>query len=291
MITAPRKPVLLLRTLFLVFLCAAGAPVQGAPRSAFFTTSDGVQLHYTYSVAGAAPTLLFVPGWTMPGNIWTPQTQYFSGKFKTVVLDPRSQGESEIARTGHEPHRRAQDIKELIDTLDLRRVVLVGWSLGVLESLAYVKFFGDDRLVGLVLVDNSVGEDPPPVPTDFLRRYKANRVDTMQRFVRGMFHSAQPESYYRKLTRFALKTPLNAAVDLLTNLYPREVWRAAVYQTTKPILYVVTPRLAGQARNLKRHRPDAWTAVFERAGHALFVDEPDRFNRLMEEFLYKKVLS
>ena len=38
----------------------------------------------------------------------------------------------------------------------------MGWSLGVLDSLAYVSAHGDDRLAGLVLVDNSVGEEPAP---------------------------------------------------------------------------------------------------------------------------------
>ena len=35
-------------------------------KSEFFTTSDGVKLHYLES--GAGPTILFVPGWTMPAE-------------------------------------------------------------------------------------------------------------------------------------------------------------------------------------------------------------------------------
>ena len=65
----------------------------------------------------------------------------------------------------------------------------------------------------------------------------------------------------------------------------REFWRAAIYGTAKPVLYVVTPRLKGQAENLQRKRPATRTAVFEGAGHALFVDEPARFNTLLDEFL------
>ena len=43
-------------------------------------------------------------------------------------------------------------------------VVVVGWSLGVLDTLAYVHTHGDALIAGLVLVDNSVGEEPAPVP-------------------------------------------------------------------------------------------------------------------------------
>ena len=43
-------------------------------------------------------------------------------------------------------------------------VLLVGWSLGVLDALAYLHAHGDAAVAGLVLVDNSIGEEPPPPP-------------------------------------------------------------------------------------------------------------------------------
>ena len=75
----------------------------------------------------------------------------------------------------------------------------------------------------------------------------------------------------------------------LTFKQTREYWRDAVYATAKPVLYVVTPRLQGQADNLQRKRPATRTEVFENAGHALFVDEPQRFNTLMDEFLVENL--
>jgi non-heme chloroperoxidase len=89
----------------------------------FFTTSDGVKLHYLES--GTGPTILFVPGWTMPAEIWQPQIDYFSKSYHVVALDPRSQGESDKPAEGNYPGRRAQDYKELIDHLGGSPVVLV----------------------------------------------------------------------------------------------------------------------------------------------------------------------
>ncbi len=272
----------------LVFYFAHTDTAKAEIEHHFFKTSDHVQLHYIAS--GTGRTLVFVPGWVMPAEIWEPQIRYFSQRFRVIALDPRSQGKSEIAKTGHESGRRAQDIKELIDHLQVDSVVLIGWSLGVLESLAYVKSFGTGRLDALVLVDNSIGEDPPPVsdPT-FLSRLKKDRVATIKRFVRGMFKTAQPEDYYQKITAESLKTPLYASVSLLSNQYPREVWKRIVYQTDKPILYIVTPRFKGQAENLKAHKPEVWIEVFENAGHAVFIDDKQRFNTLMEDFIRQKV--
>jgi microsomal epoxide hydrolase len=263
-------------------------PVKAEIEHRFFKTSDHVQLHYLE--AGNGPTLVFVPGWVMPAEIWEPQIQYFSQRFHVIALDPRSQGKSETAKTGHEPETRARDIKELIDNLKVDSVTLVGWSLGVLESLAYIKSFGTGRLDALVLVDNSIGEDPPPAsdPT-FLSRLKNDRVTTITRFVRGMYKTTQSEDYYQKIISQSLKTPLTASVSLLNNHYPRAVWKRIVYQTEKPILYIVTPRFRGQAENLKARKPEVQIEVFDHAGHALFVDEKQRFNKLMEAFIQKKV--
>ena len=44
-------------------------------RDGWFRTSDGVRLHYL--VGGSGRTVVFVPGWTMPAEIWAPQLRHF----------------------------------------------------------------------------------------------------------------------------------------------------------------------------------------------------------------------
>jgi len=274
--------------LLLGWVLASAAPAWAAPQDGFFRTSDGVRLHYLS--AGRGPTLVFVPGWTMPAEIWSAQLEHFARHYRVVALDPRSQGRSEIAKDGHEPARRARDIHELLDAIQAESAVLIGWSLGVLEVLAYTDAFGSERLKALVLVDNSIGEDPPPSsdPT-FLPRLRKDRRATVERFVRSMYKTPQDESYYQRITAAALKTPLEASVALLSYRNPREHWRQLVYATPAPILYAVTPRFKEQAQNLKKRKPEVWIEVFETAGHALFVDDAARFNALLDDFLFTKL--
>jgi microsomal epoxide hydrolase len=274
----------------LMVACALGlaVPVWAGPHDGYFRTSDGVRLHYL--TAGQGPTLVFVPGWSMPAEIWAPQLEHFARHYRVVALDPRSQGRSEIAKSGHEPARRARDIHELLNAIQAESVVLIGWSLGVLEVLAYIDAFGSDRLNALVLVDNSIGEEPPP-PSDptFLPRLRKDRRTTVERFVRNMYKTPQDESYYQRITAAALKTPLEVSVALLGYRNPREYWRQLVYGTPTPILYAVTPRFKEQAENFKRRKPEVRIEVFESAGHALFVDEAARFNTLLGDFLFTKL--
>ena len=228
----------------------------------------------------------------MPARIFAPQLAHFAKTHRVIALDPRSQGESQIAPGGHEPGRRSADIAELLANLgpSTDPVVLVGWSLGVLDSLAYVARNGDQRVAGLVLVDNSVGEDPPPVIRfNIIAALRKDRAGTVRDFVRGMYKTAQTDAYLDELVRTALRTPLGPAIELLSYPVPREYWRDAIYATRKPVLYAVTPRFAGQADNLRKKHTSAQAEVFSGAGHALFVDEPARFNQLMDEFLMRRV--
>ncbi len=152
---------------FVALLLAAFAR-PAAAADGWFTTSDGVRLHYIEQ--GRGHTIVLVPGWTMPAWIWAEQIADFSRFYHVIAFDPRSQGDSDVARDGYEPVRRGRDIAELIAHVATEPVLLVGWSLGVLDSLAYIHTDGDSAIAGLVLVDNSVGEDPPPSPPRAISR-------------------------------------------------------------------------------------------------------------------------
>jgi len=278
--------------LFSLLLARPAAAESGtAVQSRFFITSDGVRLHFLEAGPRSGHTIVFVPGWTMPAWIWQPQIQAFARHYHVVSFDPRGQGDSDAPASGYEPRRRGQDIAELIANLVPVPVLLVGWSLGVLDTLAYVHAHGDLNLAGLVLVDNSVGEEPPPPPRPphHVAPVLPHAI-AMHRFVQGMFHHPQSEAYLDQLTQATLRTPEPASRELLAYPEPRSYWRDAVYSTSKPVLYVVRPGwLSQQADNLAHNRPGTQIAVFGDAGHALFVDDAARFNALLGSFIARTI--
>lgn len=279
-----RSALLVFAIFFLVRLPAVAAEATDR----FFVTSDGVRLHYLE--AGQGHTIVMVPGWTMPAWIWQPQIDCFSHAYHVVALDPRSQGESEITWSGDGPFRRGQDIGELIGRASADPVLLVGWSLGVLDALAYLRTHGDREVAGLVLVDNSVGEDPPPTASRHASgRHTIPHEEWVEQFVHGMFRRPQPAEYLDRLTESALRTPKAISDELLAYPLPRTYWREAIYSTAKPILYVVRPRLEGQAENLHAKHPSAEIAIFPDSGHALFVDDAEQFDALMQDFIHRRL--
>jgi microsomal epoxide hydrolase len=252
-----------------------------------FRTSDGVRLRVLEAAPSAsasdAPVLAFVPGWSMPAAIWRDQLAALGARHRVAALDPRGQGGSEVPAKGYTVARRAHDIAEFVDRYP--RVVLIGWSLGALECLHYIHVHGDRKVAALVLVDSSVGEQPPPPASRFTESLRADRAAVVERFVHAMFRSKRPPDELQALVEGALRLPAQASIALLSYPQPRTHWRDIAWAFRKPLLYAVTPQFAEQAENLRRNRPGTRIEVFEHAGHALFVDEPQRFNALLEAFV------
>ena len=265
--------------LMMITQCAA-EPIRRS-----FQSSDGVTL--SFLDAGSEhknqPTIVLVPGWLMPGRIWQSQLNDFSRTYHTLAFDPRGQGESQVASSGYTAERRATDLHEFL----LRRsnVLLIGWSLGAIEALQYIDMFGTSRLAGLVLVDSSVGEEPASGSSGgFKDNLRRDSDKTLREFVRAIFAKPRPEKELADLIRGAKRIPVEDSVALLDYPYERTHWRNIVRAFKKPLLYVVTPQFEQQAMNLKKNRPATQVEVFKNAGHALFADEPQRFNALIKKF-------
>jgi microsomal epoxide hydrolase len=263
------------------------APSSDRIASRSFTTSDGVHLHYLERGRGEA--IVFVPGWTMPARIWAPQIEALSRRYRVLALDPRNQGSSGRTAEGNFPERRARDIKELIEHAGAAPAVIAGWSLGVREALTYVRLFGTATLRGLILVDGQVWTPPteagPRERAAFIHGFQTDRAAFTSGFVRGMFATPQDEAYLAGLTRDSLAVPMSAAVSMLTELYLDNDMRPVVAGLDVPVLVVVRAAHALQATTVRGLLPSAATEIFAHAGHALFVDESDRFNRRCEAFL------
>lgn len=270
------------------FLAALPARAQPQASSRYFVASDQTRLHFLE--AGAGQTIVFVPGWCMPAWIFTPQIEHLARRYRVVVLDPRGQGQSDIARSGYEPARRGRDIAELMPRLGPGRVVLAGWALGVLDALSWLDKAGDARLAGLVLIDHSVGEGDPPAAGDgrFVQNLRADRNATVRRFVAGMFRTPQTPAYLDRLARDAQRMRLEDSISLLSYARPREFWRDTLHATRRPVLYATTPRFRDQAALVAQRHANAGIDIYEDAGHALFVDAAARFNARLEAFMARE---
>jgi non-heme chloroperoxidase len=299
-------------------LSAGDDKKPAATHSGFVTTSDGVKLHYLEAgkarIVGTGqasdsplpnavftrgsgslekqrkvPAILFVPGWTMPAWIWQKQIDYFSSDYRVVAMDPRSQGDSSKLEKGVFPATRARDIKAVVDRLKLAPVVIVAWSLGVTEVASYVDQFGTSSLAGIVLVDGFAGGRPPEFSQGIILSLVETRRDpekSTEGFVRSMFHKPQSEEYLQRLIKASLETPPDYAMALIVVALETDN-RPALAKIDRPTLIVTRTKDPNAAlfREMQGSIPGSRWETFNDAGHALFVDDPEKFNGLLEDFL------
>lgn len=287
-----------------------GAHAAAGPKSGFVTTADGVKIRYveagqswmtgtvTPSKDGTSstaqiqkqPSLLFVPGWTMTAEIWEPQMTHFAKTHRVVAMDPRGQGKSSKPNEGYHPAARARDIKAVVEQLKLEPVVLVGWSMGVMEVTSYVAQFGTDRIAGIVLVDDTAGVDLPPemmkALLDWMGGFLRDRAKANDAFVRGMFKKPQTEAYIEGVKKAALETPTPAAMTLILGMMTTDN-RSVLPKIDRPTLIAIVPGMPWDNVYVEMQKaiPGARLERFEGAGHALFVDEAEKFNAMLEEFV------
>jgi non-heme chloroperoxidase len=254
-----------------------------------FQSSDKVRLSFleagVENAAEKKTTIAFITGWSMPASLWQRQLAELSPSYHALALDPRGQGESQVPTFGYTAERRATDINEFLTPF--YKVLLVGWSLGAIEALQYVSMFGADRLAGLVLVDSSVGEEPAPgagAEGAFIKELRKDRGKALTGFIHAIFKTKRSDVDLDDLVHGAKRMALDDSIALLSYPFPRTHWRQITRGFTKPLLFLVTPQFEAQAHNLEKNRPGTQIEVFRSAGHALFVDEPERFNRLIEKF-------
>jgi microsomal epoxide hydrolase len=257
-------------------------------KSAYFKTSDGIRIHYLE--VGSGRPIVFIPGWTMPAWIWQKQIDEFSKKYHVIAVDPRSQGGSDKPTYGHLPETRARDYKELVDHLSLRQPIFVGWSMACGELSKYADQFGTDNVGGLVLVDGFVAAKASPElvtgAPEWMNQLQQDRRKQADGFVRSMFKKPQTDEYLRRVVDASVEVPADTAVTLVYNMIAGKDFSDGLARANRPILFAYQPDSQQSADFLRSKLGDKVRfEKFEGDGHALFVDDPEKFNRMLEEFL------
>ncbi|PFG34639.1 alpha/beta fold hydrolase [Sanguibacter antarcticus] len=109
--------------------------------------SASIEIYYEdHGPADAAPVVL-IHGYPLDGRSWERQARtLLEAGHRVITYDRRGFGRSSHPATGYDYDTYAADLNTLLETLDLRDVTLVGFSMGTGEVARYVGTYGTDRL-------------------------------------------------------------------------------------------------------------------------------------------------
>jgi len=115
------------------------------------TTRDGTRLHY--KDWGAGRPVVFSHGWPLSADSWEAQMMFLaSNGYRCIAHDRRGHGRSSQPWLGNDMDTYADDLSELIEELDLKGAVLIGFSAGGGEVARYVGRHGTKRMAGAALI-------------------------------------------------------------------------------------------------------------------------------------------
>jgi pimeloyl-[acyl-carrier protein] methyl ester esterase len=266
---------------------------------AFFTTPDGVNIHY--DVEGEGAPLLFLHGWAMCSRVWTHQVAHLAGDYQVFCPDLPGHGKSGCSSGACDFVSLTRDIALLIEGLGLERMTLVGWSIGasVALMLAAAHCLPVDSLVLVDGTPSFMARDgfPHGLPAAVLRRMlklaDADFSRALQEF-HGLLLSEQDQALPSGdevrdlLTNEQYLPQRDAARSLLASLAGEDL-RDKLGGIRIPCLLMhgdqdkICP--PGASVYMQERLARAELITFPGAGHAPFLTRADDFNHSLAAFL------
>ena len=259
----------------------------------FFRTSDGAYLFFQDS--GAGVPLIMLHGWSLSSRVFEKNIDLLSEKYRVIAPDYRGHGYSSKCLEGHMVSRYAQDIRELLDYLGIHRFFLCGWSLSVTVALDFIRQYGQEELLGLILIDGSC-EPFTDAPWNAHALSGYNMEGLIQKFQAllhdpaALRHTAcqwflDQETFSEAIDFFAsemAKTPIWISYAIYCD-YIMQNTTEVLSQLHVPVLILVPEKNRLRGEFELSLVSNGHLEIFK-ARHALFYERSQQFNELLLDF-------
>ncbi|MFG3028851.1 alpha/beta fold hydrolase [Streptomyces sp. NPDC048253] len=116
-------------------------------------TENSTDIEVHYEDKGPGQPVVLIHGYPLDGNSWEGQTAaLLEAGYRVVTYDRRGFGRSSQPSTGYDYDTFAADLNTVLETLDLREAVLVGFSMGTGEVARYLSAYGSARVAKAVFL-------------------------------------------------------------------------------------------------------------------------------------------
>ncbi|PYZ96549.1 alpha/beta hydrolase [Alteribacter lacisalsi] len=250
---------------------------------------------------GEGRPVIFIHGWPVNHKMFEYQsTELVENGYRFIGIDLRGYGKSDKPASGYDYDRMADDVKAVIDELNLEDAVLAGFSMGGPISIRYMTRHKGKGISKLLLIapaapaftqreDYSVGMKPEEVD-DLIGGLRDDRPAALRNFGEMFFDSEVnvSDAYAQYFHSIAMEGAPHATIQSLRSLRDEDL-RNELSEINVP-----TSSFHGMhdqlcpfqfSEELKKGIDNLTIVSFEKSGHALFFEEKEKFNRELLSFL------
>ena len=272
------------------------------------TTDDGVRLYYEET--GEGTPIVFVHEFAGDHRSWEPQVRHFSRRYRCITYSARGYLPSDVPDgiDRYSQERWREDLRCVLEALDLPAAHIVGLSMGAFATLHFGMRYCGQGAAARALLLTLAGCGTGAHPAAYAKAQADSRAlaDSIAR--EGMAHLAATYGHGPARVQFRNKDPRgfaeairqlaeHSAAGSANTLLGYQARRPSLYELTETIAAIDVPVLVATGDEdeaclepsllLKRTIPKAALAVFPRSGHAINLEEPALFNRLLEDFFHE----
>ena len=160
--------------------------------------TTGEELRISYKDYGKGRPVVLIHGWPLSKEMWEYQIEdLVEAGLRVIKYDRRGFGKSSKPWDRYDYDTLTADLNAVMEGLDLRDAVLVGFSMGGGEAVRYLSRYGSDRVSKLVLIsavtpfllktsDNSEGVEAS-VFSEMITEMKKDRIQFLDDFGKKFF--------------------------------------------------------------------------------------------------------
>ncbi|MCT4586340.1 MAG: alpha/beta hydrolase [Carboxylicivirga sp.] len=227
-------------------------------------------IDFYYEIYGTGEPVLLLHGNNESINSYRFQIDKLKENYKVIAVDSRCQGRSSCDKTKLSYKQMACDMSVLLDSLDIDKVSIVGWSDGGNTGLEFALQY-PEKVKSLITMGANLYPTEKAIKSSILKQFKnSTRITNLL----GLFNNEMKKR--GKVSKMCLRHPNLSPIDLKYISMP-----VLVMAGEDDIIYEDHTRLIAHSI------PNSELFIFAKQGHNTPIDSPNEFNTVIQQFLEK----
>lgn len=260
--------------------------VSAAEKTAIVAAPDGVPIHYSVQGKGE-PALVFIHCGGCDRHVWDNQVPVFAKNYRVVTIDLPGHGESGQGRKNWSVESFADDVNTVITKLNLKRVVLVGSSMGATIAVEATRRM-PGRVQAIVPVDTLQNVETKVDPVQFeqvLKQLRADYKGAITGFLNQLLFSPNtPAAVKNRIISEVTSRPPELAIAILEGIIGYNSV-PALREIKVPIRAINGDLNPTTLEVNRKYAPQFDAVIIKGSGHYPMLENPERFNELLTDIL------